>query len=112
MSNLALHEMSVAELTVLHKKTQILIDSKQDAAVAKVYSDIKALAESVGMTVEQIANWGKTKTDKRKVEPRYRDHDDYDKTWTGRGMQPKWIKERISQGFKLEDFIIHASEEA
>lgn len=99
--------MSVAELTALQKKTQHLIDSKQDAAIAKIYSEMKTMAESVGMTVEQIANWGRNKNDTRKVEPRYRDHEDFDKTWTGRGMQPKWIKERLNNGYKLEDFLIN-----
>lgn len=106
MSNLALHEMSVAELTALQKKAKMLIDSKQDAVIAKVYAEIEALAETAGMTIEQIATWGKTKTDKRKVEPRYRDHEDFDKTWTGRGMQPKWIRARLEEGYKLEDFLI------
>jgi DNA-binding protein H-NS len=27
-------------------------------------------------------------------------------TWTGRGLQPKWLKSAIAGGAKLEDFAI------
>lgn len=39
----------------------------------------------------------------RKVAAKYRDPATGD-TWSGRGLQPNWLKARLSEGRKLEDF--------
>jgi DNA-binding protein H-NS len=38
------------------------------------------------------------------VAPKYRD--DKGNTWSGRGLQPIWLREQIKGGKKLEDFAI------
>ena len=40
-----------------------------------------------------------------KVEPKYRNAATGE-TWTGRGLQPKWLKAAVAGGAKLEDFAI------
>jgi DNA-binding protein H-NS len=43
----------------------------------------------------------------RKVAPKYQDRQG--NTWAGRGMQPRWLQERLKQrGTKLEDFAVGA----
>ena len=27
-------------------------------------------------------------------------------TWTGRGLQPKWLKAALASGAKIEDFLV------
>lgn len=41
----------------------------------------------------------------RKIEPKYRCNE---KTWTGRGMKPQWVKEVESRGESIESYRIHA----
>src|SRR5215831_2892025 len=40
-----------------------------------------------------------------KVAPKYRDTATGN-TWSGRGIQPNWLKSRLAEGRKLEDFAI------
>ncbi len=42
---------------------------------------------------------------KRKVAPKYRDPQSA-ATWSGRGLTPKWLKEREKAGAKREEFLI------
>ena len=102
--------MSVEELKVLHKKAQNIIDSKLDSAIAEIYAQVKVLADSIGMSVEELTAWGKVHAGKRKVAPRYRDIEDFNKTWTGRGMKPKWLVDRLEQGHDIEEFLIKDQE--
>jgi DNA-binding protein H-NS len=40
----------------------------------------------------------------RKVPPKYRDKSG--NTWAGRGAQPVWLREKLKEGAKLEDFAV------
>ena len=49
----------------------------------------------------------KTSKDRRtKVAPKYRNPDDPDTTWTGRGRQPVWVREFLDNGGALESITI------
>src|SRR5499425_2821299 len=41
----------------------------------------------------------------RKVPVKYRDR--AGNTWAGRGAQPRWLRERLKDGAKLQDFAVH-----
>jgi DNA-binding protein H-NS len=41
----------------------------------------------------------------KKVAPKYRDQETGE-TWSGRGLQPKWLKARIAGGAELESFRV------
>lgn len=49
-------------------------------------------------------------SDKKPVEPKYANAEG--KTWSGRGIAPKWVSEHIATGGKKEDFLIVKSNEA
>ena len=42
---------------------------------------------------------------KNVIKPKYRS-DDGKFTWTGRGLQPKWLTKAIAEGRKIEEFLI------
>jgi DNA-binding protein H-NS len=43
----------------------------------------------------------------RKLKPKYRNPENKTETWSGRGMQPKWLVAALkAKGRKLEDFSI------
>ena len=49
----------------------------------------------------------KKKGAKKTVGPaKYRNPDDPDQTWTGRGKRPNWLQKRLEQGANLSDFAI------
>jgi DNA-binding protein H-NS len=41
-----------------------------------------------------------------KVPPKYRNPDNAAQTWSGRGMQPRWMASEVAKGRKPEDFLI------
>jgi DNA-binding protein H-NS len=41
-----------------------------------------------------------------KVAPKYRNPDNAAQTWSGRGMQPRWMASEVAKGRKPEDFLI------
>ena len=41
-----------------------------------------------------------------KVAPKYRNPDNPEETWTGRGKQPRWLAAKTSEGRSVDDFLI------
>ena len=50
-----------------------------------------------------------SKARRKTIVPKYRGPDG--RTWTGRGMKPRWLTSELNNGKTLEDFIIVAPEE-
>jgi len=101
--------LSVEELKRLQVEAEVLIASKKDQAVEDAYQQILDIADNVGLTIEQILEFGSTKRKKstrKSVEPRYRSKKNSADTWTGRGKQPRWLVAELESGAKLEDFLI------
>ena len=102
-------ELSVDELKRLQEEAEALIASKKDQAIEDAYNQILAVAEAVGFTVEELLEYGeqkRKKTTRKAVEPRYRNKNNPEETWTGRGKQPNWLTKELAAGAKLEDFLI------
>jgi len=76
-------------------------DRERGEAVAK----IKTLMSEYGLTVADLS--GRTpKVGKiAKVAAKYRNKATGE-TWSGRGLQPKWLKAAIAGGAKLDDFHV------
>jgi DNA-binding protein H-NS len=57
---------------------------------------------------ELVARGSKSsKTASRKpVAPRYRNPENQQETWTGRGKQPRWLAAKLASGANLDDFLI------
>lgn len=101
--------LSVEELKRLQIEAEALIASKKDQAVEDAYQQILEIADKVGLTIEQILEFGATKRKKstrKSVEPRYRSKKNPSEIWTGRGKQPRWLVAELESGAKLEDFLI------
>ena len=101
--------LSVEELKKLQVQAEALIASKKDQAVEDAYHQILEIAENVGLSIEQILEFGASKRKKatrKSVEPRYRSKANPSDTWTGRGKQPRWLVAELEKGAKLESFLI------
>ena len=102
-------DLSVEDLKRLEAEAEALIASKKDQAIEDAYNQIIAIAEKVGFSVEELLEVGeqkRKKTTRKAVEPRYRNKNNTEETWTGRGKQPRWLVAEIEKGAKLEDFLI------
>lgn len=88
------------------------------APVSKVRNKIAKLAKSEGYTLEELFGTAaapakttrrkatKTATAGRKVPPKYRNPDNPEQTWTGRGRSPLWFAALIESGKTREDLLI------
>jgi len=102
-------DLSVEDLKRLQVEAEALIASKKDQAIEDAYNQIIAIAENVGYSVEELLELGeqkRKKTTRKAVEPRYRNKNNAEETWTGRGKQPRWLVAELEKGAKLEDFLI------
>lgn len=102
-------DLSVEDLKRLQAEAEALIASKKDQAIEDAYNQIFAIAENVGYSVEELLELGeqkRKKTTRKAVEPRYRNKNNAEETWTGRGKQPRWLVAELEKGAKLEDFLI------
>jgi len=110
---MASYQDLIAQKTALAKQQADLerqISEALQAERAGVLNQIKSLMSEHGITVADLsaksgrATSGKsTSTAGRKVAPKYRDPATGE-TWSGRGLQPKWLKAAIASGRRLEDF--------
>ena len=91
----------LAQRAALDEQIAQTKDRERADAVAKV----KALMSEYGLTVADLSmrtpKAGKTS----KVAAKYRNKATGE-TWSGRGLQPKWLKAAIGGGAKLEDFHV------
>lgn len=100
-----LSNFSVAELRDLKAQVGEQIKTREKDEIANVQKQILALAQSVGMTVEQIMSLknGQPKKAAKPVAVRYRHPEQPELQWTGRGRQPRWITEYLEKpGNKLD----------
>lgn len=102
----------LAQKAALEKQAQELDKALADARRAEragVIAQIKSLMVEHQLSVEDLAGKpGKVAasgTTGRKVAPKYR-NTATGETWTGRGLQPKWVQAAVAAGKKLEDFAI------
>ena len=112
MSN---YQELLAQKAALEKQAADLEKQLQDARRSEragVIAQIKSLLAEHGLTVADLglkagkpASTGTAPTAGRKVAPKYRNQATGE-TWTGRGLQPKWVQAAVAQGKKLEDIAI------
>lgn len=102
-------KLSVEELKRLQVEAEALIVSKKDQAIEDAYDQIVAIADGLGFSIEELLELGeqkRKKTTRKAIEPRYRNKNNPEDTWTGRGKQPRWLVAELEKGAKLEDFLI------
>ncbi|MCE9657760.1 MAG: H-NS histone family protein [Burkholderiales bacterium] len=69
---------------------------------------VRALMAEYGLTVADLGGKAPAKgksTSTGKVPAKYRNASTGD-SWSGRGLQPRWLKAALASGKKLSDFVI------
>ncbi|MGY0559998.1 MULTISPECIES: H-NS histone family protein [unclassified Luteimonas] len=113
-----LNELTPKELGSLitrAKRRQVIL--KKRKPIATVRNRLITQAEAEGYTIEDLfgvvatkktatRKTTKTTTKGRKVPPKYRNPENPEETWTGRGKQPRWMVREIGTGKQVEDFLI------
>lgn len=100
MSNL---EDLLAQKADLEKRIEAVQREARSDAIAKV----KALMTEYGLTAADLSSRTAVRGAKSggKVAAKYRNNETGE-TWSGRGLQPKWLKAALSSGRKIEEFAV------
>jgi len=96
-----LSNMSSADLRNLQEQVKRELKQREGQDLAKAREQILAIAQSVGVPLKDLVGGGAPVRSGRKtgaVAPRYRNPADVTQQWTGRGRQPKWVKEWLDAG--------------
>ena len=104
MPEINLHDLSIQELQALSRDIEGELKRRGDEERKKVLAQMKELAASVDMTLEDVIAYSSTK--KTKGEPKYQNPENPRQTWTGRGKRPSWIKAALEQGKSLDELRI------
>jgi DNA-binding protein H-NS len=91
--------MSAEELWALHEKIRVLLSTKLDAEKHQLE---RRLAQLNGHGDRQRRPYPK-------VHPKYRNPERPLETWSGRGMQPQWVRAQLRSGKKFDDLLIGRS---
>lgn len=93
----------LAQKAALEKQIEAARKHARQDAVGKV----KALMAEYGLSVSDLTTKtsGRSGTKGGKVAAKYRNAATGD-TWSGRGLQPKWLKAALASGRKLEEFTV------
>ena len=100
------------------KRRKVIL--KKRKPITTVRNKLITQAEAEGYTIEDLfgvvatrktatrktSKTGRTASKGRKVPPKYRNPENPEETWTGRGKQPRWMTREIGTGKKVEDFLI------
>lgn len=97
------NDLSELELKKVIDQAASALKDKQQESRKEVISQIKLLAASIGVTVK--ISEGVEKSIK-KVAPKYRNPNNNEQVWTGRGVTPKWMQSLIDLGHDKSDFLI------
>lgn len=91
-------DLSEKDLTTLFFEVKSAVRKRSEDARIEAQEKIKALAEQAGLSVTI-----KTPAAQKQSEAKYA-HDG--KSWTGKGRQPRWLRQLLAAGFTLEDLAV------
>jgi DNA-binding protein H-NS len=98
--------VSVSDLLAQKAALEQQIAEAQRTERAVAVAQVRALMSEHGLTLADLSS--KPSTPKKagaKVAPKYRDAATGN-TWSGRGLQPRWLKEALASGKTIKDFAL------
>lgn len=100
----SLDNMSFAELAQMEARIARAKIEKQNAARTELRERIMSMVKEHGFELQDL--FGKSRKGKGSVAVKYRDPQNPENTWTGRGRMPRWMVAATKGGkAKKEDFL-------
>lgn len=105
---------SLEQLQALMEMARKEIDVKEQSRLMEVAAQIQSLASGVGRSVEEILSMssdGKRKRGPARTETgekivKFRNTENPDETWSGRGKRPRWLQEALQNGADIQSFAV------
>lgn len=98
---------TLKELLAQRAALDAQIQEQQTAERAHVVLEIKTLMSEYGITTQDLVatRTRSAASAPSPVKPKFRDPDTGE-TWSGRGLQPRWLKAKIDAGASLDSFRV------
>ena len=99
---------SYKDLLAQREALEQQIAAARKTEVADAVQKIKGLIEAFWLTQDDVfpAAKQKQKRETGSVAPKYRDPQNPENTWTGRGKPPRWLASAMAAGKSKESFLI------
>ena len=112
-----LHNATFDELLELKVKIDDLLRSKQGEEIYSLRNKINAASSALGISLAELFGLSKIadrepkERKRREAKPRYRNPDNSEETWSGRGRLPQWMQAKLDHHPELtkENFVIDHS---
>lgn len=105
MTDIDLSNLPTPELNELAKNIDKELKQREIEELKHAKAQIRELAASIGMTPEEVLGFESAKRTTA-GEPKFRNPDNPDQTWTGKGKRPNWLNEALAQGRPLEELRV------
>ena len=100
---LDLDALDLSELKLLSKKVDKAIVDFEKRRKEAALDELREVAKRNGLNLNDLQGMLNTSSSKAVAgEPRYRNPDDPDDTWTGRGRRPRWVIDHLEAGVSLK----------
>ena len=96
-----LSKLSIDELQALARDIETEIVTRRAAEKERVLNQMRELAGSLGMTLEELLR--EERGAGSGVAAKYRHPENPGLTWSGRGKRPAWVNEALASGKTLDD---------
>jgi DNA-binding protein H-NS len=96
---------SLKELLAQRAALDEQISSTKDRERADAIAKVKSLMDDYGLTVADLNSRAPKAAKTSKVAAKYRNQATGE-TWSGRGLQPKWLKAALGAGATLAEFHV------
>lgn len=93
------------ELSALIANASKELENKRTGKRQETILKIHELAASIGIHVQIYDDYHPSKRISS-VPVKYRDPNDSDNAWSGRGMKPRWLKAYLDAGRSIEEFKV------
>ncbi len=99
-------ELSENELQAVIKNAEKALREKKEIKRKEILAQITALAASIDVKIEIKEDEKKTGRKGVKVPIKYRNPDNPEEKWTGRGVTPKWLRAYLNAGRDKSEFEV------
>lgn len=97
-----LSNLNIADLRDLQESVKRELEKRERQELVDAREKILAIAKSVGVSVSDLVGSGVRERKSLSVAVQYRNPEDASQQWTGRGLQPKWVKAWLETGKSLD----------
>ncbi len=98
-------QQTLDELEDLRDQIDSEIQSRKNQKKNDALRQIKDIAEQAGLSPDELLNLMSKKT-RTSAGIKYRNPDNSEQAWSGRGRRPRWLEEGLKKGKTLDDYLV------